>query len=733
MSYTDIECPYLDTRGNAWYTVKLPIKSCSLQELANYKMTDENFKLIQEEASKLIDLEQVKSNKNSNNWYTSQFEQRGTISDRIALAVTKLTENNFMFYLSKFNFLFEMAEHNAHHFTQALNAITAIWKTILPPRPLKKFANNFFATLPDEAENRSKVLFFWYVEDKVKTIYRQFLNIIEVKLKDRLLPRREAWLDTLGTLLLTVIEQRQLKISLVINKLGDPTSTIAHKSYHLLIGLIAETSTCQTSILSEIEKVIFQSNCSVCLQKYAVSVMNQLVYSREDRKLAVRSVQSFLILFKQLAITQRIDSKITDAIIVGLRRAFPFAGSDLSVLNPHIDALFILTHTGHSFQQRLSVLSLLYQFVSKNGGQKLEDRYYRSLYHLLLISPKQLPNSGQLTSFFSALYKAIRSDRNQFRVVAFIHRLLQRCLFSNEAFICASLLLIAEIANTQYSVRRLIHRDSAESIDMSTKVDTKQTNVYTPSARDPQFSNAQKESLWILSFLSCHSHPAVAKLVYHILNSDDLSFDVHPLDDMTLSNFLEIFVDGATQSTINNKSKNSKGISVFKRTIHTPNIIRLSDPHLLEANPENLDVSILFLHRFAYQRKQMFERHKIKNKRKCGIESNKDISTVNHLEKENLPNAKLTKPNHFSSTRVTTKHDRQDNKSNLNQVISGNSDDSYSKIQEISNKFDLDFDVTGRESDVDWKDNNHSTSDEEEYTKRATKLNPKLKRYKFAK
>lgn len=190
--------------------------------------------------------------------------------------------------------------------------------------------------------------------------------------------------------------------------------------------------------------------------RYAANVMNQFVYSKEERKLALRSVHTYLSLFRQLALSGAADSTVTTAILIGLRRAFPYAGADLHSLHTHLDALFVLANNGN-FQQRIATMSLLQLIVSNKGTPvSFLNRWYRTLYHLLLLSPKLIPQTTQLSSFFAMLHKAMRTDTNEERVTAFVHRLLQRALYFNPAMICAILLLVGEMVSTRIMVRHLI-------------------------------------------------------------------------------------------------------------------------------------------------------------------------------------------------------------------------------------------------------------------------------------
>jgi ribosome biogenesis protein MAK21 len=505
----------------------------------------------------------------------------------------KLSSTDCMLHLDSFTLLFDVARNDAHHFEAALKALAAIWPKVLPPRPLKRFAAQYFATLPDEEDKRRKVVCFWYVEDVLKRTYAQFLAIAESSLKDNLLVRRQCWLDVMGKLLNSVAESRNVVIAMVVGKLGDPNKIIAHQGYHLLLDMLRESSTNQTLLMTEVEKLAFQRNCPAGAQRYCVNVMNQLVFNKNERKLALKAVAGYLALFKQIVVDGAADQNITSALIVGLRRAFPFAGADLSTLEQHLDALFVLANAG-PFLQRVSALAMLQQLVGKGWLPAFESRYYRALYAALLVSPHALPHSSQLTVFFTTLYKSMREDGKEERVAAFVHRLLQRCMVNSDPFVCAALLLVAEMVRAFPLVARLLggrtHNGPSE---------------YSPVAREPLFAKASQECVWVLGLLRRHAHPSVVKLAVLLLLREEVAYDIHPLDDLTIANFLSMFADVEVDA---NNTASTKGVPVFRRQVRVAALPRVSDRTFVEAAPDQVDSAHLFMHRYAHQRERFLAR-----------------------------------------------------------------------------------------------------------------------------
>ncbi|KPI86313.1 hypothetical protein ABL78_4618 [Leptomonas seymouri] len=601
-----------------WFLVPLPLRTCSLRDVATTTVTKEQMDAYYQEAQVILDEEAKAAQMDRGRWYNAQFISRGTTSDKIASAAVKLVDTDFMFYLDGFTLLFDTARTDTHHYEAALKALAAVWPKLLPPRPLKRFVSQYFATLPTEEVARKKTLVYWYLEDYLKRTYAQFLSLSESMLKDHIVQRRDAWLDVVGKLLCSVAEGRSTAMAMMIDKLGDPVSSVAHKAYHHLLKLLSESSTHQAMLFTELEKIIFMKHCPLRTMRYAANVMNQLVFSKEERKLALKCVQTYLSLFRQLALTGNVDSTVTTAIIVGLRRAFPYAGVDLAPLEKHLNALFILANTGN-FQQRVATLTLL-QLLAFNKGtaEAFQNRWYRTLYGLLLLSPKQIPQSAQLTNFFALLHKAMRADKSKERMAAFVHRLLQRAVFFNDAMVCAVLLLVGEMAQTHPHVRSMLkaHPKGAAVAASPSPAATATTSSavsstsYDPKAREPLFANASSECVWALNLLAHHSHPSVVKLSVLLLFGEDIVFDVHPLDDMTPLNFLNMFVDAKANAKSDDDVKGGNtatGISVFHRAAHKANLPSTSDPYFINASAQEVDVSALFLHRYAVQRQRFLD------------------------------------------------------------------------------------------------------------------------------
>lgn len=140
------------------------------------------------------------------------------------------------------------------------------------------------------------------------------------------------------------------------------------------------------------------------------------------------------------------------------------------LLESEMDTLFKLTHH-NVFRIQLQVFMLLFTFAkvtqkmsnSIAEGQQtaesslsaLSDRFYRSLYELVL--KVHMSNSAQMDEYFGVVFKAIKADLSIPRCMAFIKRLLQMSFLNEANFTAASLLIISEIFKARNDLRTAVY------------------------------------------------------------------------------------------------------------------------------------------------------------------------------------------------------------------------------------------------------------------------------------
>lgn len=115
-------------------------------------------------------------------------------------------------------------------------------------------------------DTRDKYLILWSFEAKLKECYKQFLsNLVDVS-KDTIDKTRMKVMSIFLDLLVNSPEQEQELLSKLVNKLGDPTRSVAAKAIHML-GKLLEAHPAMTSVvLEEIEHLLFRPNVNAKAQ-----------------------------------------------------------------------------------------------------------------------------------------------------------------------------------------------------------------------------------------------------------------------------------------------------------------------------------------------------------------------------------------------------------------------------------------------------------------------------------
>jgi ribosome biogenesis protein MAK21 len=143
--------------------------------------------------------------------------------------------------------------------------------------------------------------------------------------------------------------------------------------------------------------------------------------------------------------------------------AQPFAveGSRTTLvrLDKHMDTLFLLVHTS-TFNITLRALTLIQQVAASfPPSSPMVSRYYRALYATLLDS--RLHTTRNQALFLNLLFKSLKADSHQPRIMAFVKRFCQVLVngFGGSEFIAGGLWLLGEVC--RYVNSRLPFQDNS--------------------------------------------------------------------------------------------------------------------------------------------------------------------------------------------------------------------------------------------------------------------------------
>jgi ribosome biogenesis protein MAK21 len=175
----------------------------------------------------------------------------------------------------------------------------------------------------------------------------------------------------------------------------------------------------------------------------------------------------------------------------------------------HMDTLFLLVHTS-TFNISLRALTLIQQIAASSPvSSPLVPRFYRALY-VTLLDPR-LHTARNQALFLNLLFKSLKADFNQARVMAFVKRFCQVLVsgFGGSEFVAGGLWLLGEVSFFNSCVsspnRVTLTRSKLFNtlpglrvlIDQAPPHDT-EVEEYDPYKREPQYAHSQSSALWEL-------------------------------------------------------------------------------------------------------------------------------------------------------------------------------------------------------------------------------------------
>ena len=155
---------------------------------------------------------------------------------------------------------------------------------LLPNRKLKNFDKNPFSKLPElsggNKETRDRYLISWMFEDKLKKLYVKFLDNLDQVGKDSIDKTKIKSLSTILELLAGNPEQESLLLQRLINKLGDPSRSIAAKAMYLLSQLLERHSAMKWVVVGEVERLLYRPNISAKAQYFGICFLSQIILEK---------------------------------------------------------------------------------------------------------------------------------------------------------------------------------------------------------------------------------------------------------------------------------------------------------------------------------------------------------------------------------------------------------------------------------------------------------------------
>ncbi|CAH1791855.1 unnamed protein product, partial [Owenia fusiformis] len=643
--YSDRHIPrkYTLVKQGDWLENLNPSDPKSFPKLPVYVVTElEKFavRLLAEEVN-LYSKGKEKEKRSDTRWMKT-VASSGTLTDKLA-ALTVLFQDSPVHNLASLDKLISMVNMKGkRECLLAVDTLKEVFINDLLPedRKLHTFDQHPLSLLEDlssgNRDSRDRRLLMWYFEAQLKDKYSTFVHALESISHDTISATKKKAIGTMFELLSSNPEQEKILLSMLVNKLGDPDRKLASQAAHFLTKLVAKHPNMTFVVVLDVERLLYRPNISVKAQYYAICFLNQLILSEDDKELAARLIKVYFSFFKYFVKKGEVDGKMLSSLLTGVNRAYPYAKGGKLNIDEELNTLYKVVHIVN-FNTSIQALMLLYQVMDSN--EAISDRYYTALYRKL-IDPG-LKNSSKQPMFLNLLYKSLKKDISEKRLVAFIKRLLQVCAIQTPSFICGALLLLSEVLTSKkgiVSVEQVgeesdeeehfhdapddtkYNSDSDDDVKPDIKPDItggvsqhtpswvhrnnyaggvkKVIEHYDPYHRNPLYSLADRECIWELEKLETHFHPSVAMFAQAVMKGESIQYTSDPLQDFTLIKFLDRFVYR------NPKKKLADSVSVMRRKeidVKGVKALAVNSDKFLETTEEKIPVDEKFFHRYFSQ------------------------------------------------------------------------------------------------------------------------------------
>lgn len=239
-------------------------------------------------------------------------------------------------------------------------------------------------------------------------------------------------------------------LSMLVNKLGDPSNLVASKALHHLTEVAYKHPAMCEVIAKETEKLLFRNNITEHAQHFALCFLAQIA-PRGNAQLCTKLVEICFSFFKVMVQKGAVNSKTMHAILRCLKRAIVDAcpdGSDAgSILTKDIqDTMYRLIHLA-DVHVALQTFALLLQIMTVKSGKY--DRFYNALYKKML--DINLVNVGPKAAaqFLHIIHRSTYMDTNVARGQAFIKRLLQMSMYFPVQIACGCVIVVDKLLKSR--------------------------------------------------------------------------------------------------------------------------------------------------------------------------------------------------------------------------------------------------------------------------------------------
>lgn len=530
------------------------------------------------EAEKVLEHKPVVNQKKS--WIT-EIAKQGTYSDKIAALTINIQEDPLHNVVALQNLISMVKIGKKQQCSLVIDSLTELFSRVLLKSELLAFEHQPLSELSkvDDLKQRKLLLSSWLFEEKLKNAYAAFVEALSTIGLDSIPVNREKSISAMYKLLTNSTEREVQIIKYLVNKFGDTVHKVASKAMYTLRLVLKHRPNLNHIIFEEVRKLLFRTNIKQRAQYYGICFLTQI----DTKDIAKEIIELYLSFFKACVKTGAIDSRLIGALLSGVNKTYPHVRSGIQP--EQIQTMYKIVHLA-PFNISLQALLLIRQLENN-------DRYYSALYKKIF--DDNLISTSHQAICIHLIYKSIWDDKCKERIVAFMKRIFQMCLYCpvplvSGIFCMTSRLMkkhkdilgksiFEEIKTEIKSKPPAILSDTIEDVEekyfdvQSTLINSTQTppqksswyhaktpqitkelevitqepkereikNYYDYTARNPRYAGGEHAILAELIHLSRHYHPTVATFASKIIAGKSIYYDGDPLADFTLLHFLDRF------------------------------------------------------------------------------------------------------------------------------------------------------------------------------------------------
>jgi ribosome biogenesis protein MAK21 len=315
------------------------------------------------------------------------------------------------------------------------------------------------------------VLFAFFIEDAFCRAYADVVQVIRHQIyNDPVLQTKHRAIAMITQCLIRRPEQEKTLLTILVDKLGDPSKQTASKAISQIFHLLDTHPSMALVVVSYVWQFIStHPPVHSDLRSYALNVLTNIPFLPPFRHHSQQRVSLFSCLLdhylKFLHWVSNIESsasteKVTAMILKGIGRVFPVVishsdtGSEaLKSLQGQLDALYEMTGATHQWSKSLQALCLLHSIsLQSETAPSIRERFLETI-KKAIHDPRLVSASMDHQFQFLTLVKNVIASLKD-NQLPLIWRLLTTAIFCHEPqVICYALGILSETMNRSNSLR----------------------------------------------------------------------------------------------------------------------------------------------------------------------------------------------------------------------------------------------------------------------------------------